>query len=369
MKKVLALLSAVVMMMAIAGCGGKTDEELLQGTVWQLTELSEEAPTLFPVSTAQSCLGGESFKIEFLSDGSVLIDAVTSGGSEYTSEAYYSYALVDGRIKIAAPLGSTCISEYEISKNELKLSDSTGYAVFKPFDGKDSAKVETKESDAAEEVAEVTEEKEIDPADNLAEVEPAPDASAVVADEASANFNPNGGIYPSELPEGTILTWDTVNYDDYDPCLLGDVINTFYTVEDVKKIWEANKLGPGCYQPEIGLANCMYAWGVVGGDLRTRINIKLKDGYSFNNMPQLRPEMLDVTITDACYAWCPIDEGEDWGYEELPDVTVDPKDIEINNFAFNPANPYVQIIIPDMYGAYDQVEGGQFYVVNWRWDD
>ncbi len=155
--KICCMITVLMVMMVFCACGKKTDDELIQSTTWQLSEITEEKPVLFPVSTEQSCLNGESFTMEFLSDGSIIINASFEGREDFTSEAYYHYSLVDGKLKIAAPLGSTCMADYEISKNELKLTDGSSYAVFVPYDSESAESVEikrvgnTEETEAAEE--------------------------------------------------------------------------------------------------------------------------------------------------------------------------------------------------------------------------
>lgn len=131
MKKVFVMFSMIICMMVMFGCGKQSDDKMIQGKVWHLEEISEESPELFPVTTAMAFLHGESFEIEFLSDGSVIINAVSEGGSEYNSEAYYHYSLVDGRLKIVAPLGSSRMVEYELQNKTLKLTDGDNYAIFK----------------------------------------------------------------------------------------------------------------------------------------------------------------------------------------------------------------------------------------------
>lgn len=128
-KKLVAFVAALTLTLALMGCGAKSDLDTIQGKVWQLTDKSQELPTVFPISTAQYCLYWDNFEIEFLSDGSVLINA-SDGDNDYNSQAYYKYALVDGRLKLQAPLGSTCMLTYELTRNTLKLYDGDDYVIF-----------------------------------------------------------------------------------------------------------------------------------------------------------------------------------------------------------------------------------------------
>ena len=110
MKKVMTIIVAMICVFALVGCGsakaaGSKDEAVLNGTAWKITESSEELPRIFPIMTAQSFMQGEEFELQFLSDGSILINAVKSG-QEYISTAYYRYALVDGMLKIQGALES-----------------------------------------------------------------------------------------------------------------------------------------------------------------------------------------------------------------------------------------------------------------------
>ena len=159
MKKLVTVLLTMAMVIAMMGCGKKSDIELLQGNVWHITEISSTAPKMFP-TTAYAYMSADSFNVEFLSDGSVLIDAKDSNLQDYESTGYYSYSLVDGRLKIAAPLGTTCIVGYEISKDTFKVIDGENYAIFSAYDGNDdsSAKSDETESDGEETgIAEVSE--------------------------------------------------------------------------------------------------------------------------------------------------------------------------------------------------------------------
>ena len=134
MKKVMTMIVTMICVFALVACGsakagGSKDEAILNGKTWKITESSEELPRIFPIMTAQSFMKGEEFELQFLSDGSVLINAAKNG-KEYNSTAYYSYSFVDGKLKIQAPLGSTCIVDYELSKKSLKLYDGENYVLF-----------------------------------------------------------------------------------------------------------------------------------------------------------------------------------------------------------------------------------------------
>ena len=373
MKKVVTMVMTFVMILAIAGCGKKSDEELISGKVWHLQEVSSELPDMLPKSQSNGYLKEYFFNIEFLSDGSVVIDAKSENRDDYESEGYFSYSLVDGRLKISAPLGTTKFVEYELSKDSLKVIDGENYAIFKPYDEKtDSAAV--KSSDTEENTDEAVEAEETEVAE-ITEVEPAettevaevteaePDTMTEVADDAEADTI-------TEVAEASDDATVSADPASIDSARLNNGMHLFWSEDDVRKLWEANKYGPGCYQYEIGVANEDFAWSIVEGDLHTTINVKLKDGYSFADIKDneyIKPEMLDVTITNAHYSWAAQEEG-DTDYEEpLPDVTVDSKDITINNPCFDHENPFIQLIIPDMYDAYQTVEAGQFYVVNWEY--
>ncbi len=395
MKKVVTIIAAFIMVISMIGCGKKSDEELIQGTVWHLEEVSSELPEVFPKLGSNGYLGEYFFNVEFLSDGSVIIDAKSDHRDDYESVGYFSYSLVDGRLKISAPLGTTCLVNYELSKNSLKVIDGDNYAIFKPYDENDTVEKTASAKEAVDDVissAEGTEDDIVSSSEETtgdvvtsnedgtdvaaSSTENVTDATAsstenVTDATASSDEDSTDQVTPAAdaVVEAPAETTETAETSDHDPSNNG--INTFWSQEDVYALWQANTYGPGCYQPEIGIANEDFAWGVVEGDLHTTINVKLKDGYSFADMKPnmlITPEMLDVSITNAHYTWYAQEEG-DTDYEEpLPDVTIDSKDITINNPCFVPENPYIQLIIPDMYNAYTDVEAGQYYVVNWEYE-
>ncbi|WP_026660938.1 hypothetical protein [Butyrivibrio sp. AC2005] len=383
MKKIVTIVAAFIMVISMMGCGKKSDEELIQGTVWHLEEVSSELPEVFPKSGSNGYLGEYFFNVEFLSDGSVIIDAKSDHRDDYESVGYFSYSLVDGRLKISAPLGTTCLVNYELSKNSLKVIDGDNYAIFKPYDENDAVEKTASAKETVDDTISSTEGTEDDIVSSSEETagdvvtsnEDAADAVAYSTDEVtnavvSSDNETANEVTPATdaVVEAPAETTETIETSDHDPSNNG--MNKFWSPEDVYALWQANTYGPGCYQPEIGIANEDFAWGVVEGDLHTTINVKLKDGYSFADMKPnmlITPEMLDVSITNAHYTWYAQEEG-DTDYEEpLPDVTIDPKDITINNPCFVPDNPYIQLIIPDMYNAYTDVEAGQYYVVNWEY--
>lgn len=373
MKKVLTVVMAFVMIFAIAGCGKKSDEELIQGKIWHLEEVSSELPDMFPKKQSNDYLKEYFFNVEFLSDGSVIINAKSENRDDYESVGYYSYSLVDGRLKISAPLGTTKLVGYEISKNDLKITDGENYAVFKPYDEKaDSAGANEKADNAADEKMSV-EAADENVTEEAAEDEGTEAVEASQTTEVAEVSDDMAVTKAAEVTEVTEASDDTAKAADpanIDYAKFNNGMNLFWSEDDVRKLWEANKYGPGCYQYELGVANEDFAWSVVEGYLHTTINVKLKDGYSFADIKDneyIKPEMLDVTITNAHYSWGAQEEGESDYDEPLPDVTVEPENITINNPCFDSENPYIQLIIPDMYNAYQDVEAGQFYVVNWEY--
>lgn len=110
----------IMVSMLLTGCG----KESIVGT-YVVSEVSENTPNVLPKAYTNDFLKSEVCQIEFMSDGSIIINAMENGETIFTG-SQDKYAIVDGKMKIVAPLGTTALSNYERSGKKLILTDGDG---------------------------------------------------------------------------------------------------------------------------------------------------------------------------------------------------------------------------------------------------
>lgn len=114
------VLMVATMCMSLTGCGKKT----LSGE-YVVSEMSEAAPSIFPQGYINEFFKYENCEMEFLSDGTLLMDATEEGKTPFAGKNH-KFACVDGKLKIVAPLGSTAVSDYVVSGSKITISDDKG---------------------------------------------------------------------------------------------------------------------------------------------------------------------------------------------------------------------------------------------------
>ena len=120
-KKVLLVSIIMVMILVLTACGSKD----IKGK-WRVIEVSEDGVLMFPTSFPNSCIAnGESCTVDFLSDGSVLVNAVYEDGRTMSSDLC-TYSIVDGKLKTMSALGSTAFTEFKKSGKQLRITDDKG---------------------------------------------------------------------------------------------------------------------------------------------------------------------------------------------------------------------------------------------------
>ena len=120
------IMMVIGFIMLIRGCS----KEEISGA-YVVSEVSEETPYILPLSYTNEYLKSEVCQIELMSDGTVILCASSQGDIIFTG-TLDRYAVVDGKMKIMAPLGTTVISNYELNGKNLKLIDREGnYVVLK----------------------------------------------------------------------------------------------------------------------------------------------------------------------------------------------------------------------------------------------
>ena len=125
-KTVVALLTVVLSLVFIAGCGNPRKE--LCGE-WELIDRSSTGSCIFPTQVPNMCINGYDFcKMELMSDGSIVVEAGVNDYGDISSDKC-KFDVVDGKLKIDAPLGSSAFSDYEIKHNSLIITDKKGNTV------------------------------------------------------------------------------------------------------------------------------------------------------------------------------------------------------------------------------------------------
>lgn len=119
--------AATVLLMAtiLVGCG----TEDITGR-YVMTDISETLPQFFPKVYTNAAFSYDECRIEFMSDGSIIMNASKEGEPDYVI-SQHKYALVDGKMSVASVLGTTAVSDYKKEGKLLTFTDSDGnYVVF-----------------------------------------------------------------------------------------------------------------------------------------------------------------------------------------------------------------------------------------------
>lgn len=119
-KIVSGMIMVTMVVTMLCGCG----KENISGT-YTVSGVSENTPSILPKAYTNAFLKSEECQIDLMSDGSIIITA-SEDGEEVFNGTLDKYAIVDGKMKIVAPLGTTTLLDYKLSGKTLTLTDKDG---------------------------------------------------------------------------------------------------------------------------------------------------------------------------------------------------------------------------------------------------